>query len=150
MKPQPDTATKIARKSAARLTAVQAIYQMDNNNQRSADVLREFVDHRIGVEVDGEQVVAADLDLLSGIVTGLETRRSDIEGMVSGALGEKQKPEALLMNILLCGTYELMAHNDIDAPIIISDYVDVAHAFYEGKEPGLVNAVLDRLAKDLR
>lgn len=155
-KKQASTGSKIARASAARLAAVQAVYQIDLNEQRAGDVIAEFKLHRLGKAVDGDEMVLPDGNLFDDIVRGLDARRPDAEMLVDKALerranaGKGLGVEPLLRCIMLCGAYELMAHGTIDAPIIISDYVNVAHAFYEGKEPGLINAVLDAIAKVIR
>jgi N utilization substance protein B len=146
----------VARKSAARLAAVQAVYQMSLNNQTAADVIAEFIDFRIGKSVDGEKMVAADGALFTEIVKGLDAREDDATDFVKKAMetrsiaGKSNIVEPLLESILLCGAYELMANGTTDAPIIISDYVNVAHSFYADGAPQLVNAVLDTINKAIR
>lgn len=147
----------IARKSAARLAAVQAVYQMGLNNQKAAEVIGEFIDHRIGKPVDGEAMVLADGNLFAEIVRGLESRLPDARELVSQTLAKRSAEEGksgavepLLHAILLCGAYELMARGMTDIAVIISDYVNVAHSFYSDGAPQLVNAVLDNIAKAVR
>lgn len=145
--------SKRARLTAARLAAVQAIYQMEKNSQKAAEVLKDFSDNRIGYELDGDVMVPADADLLSGIVTGFEARREDVESMLAGALGAEKagKIELLIKTTLYAGICELLVFPGTDAGIIINDYLNVTHAFYEeGGEAKIVNAVLDKLAKTLR
>lgn len=146
----------VARASAARLAAVQAVYQMGLNGQQAGDVIAEFKLYRFGKTVDGEDMVLADGTLFENIMRGLDQWRTEAETLVEKALakrnpeGKAAKVEPLLHAIMLCGAYEMMGHGLTDAPIIISDYVNVAHAFYEGGEPGLVNAVLDSINKAVR
>lgn len=142
-------------RSAARLMAVQALYQSLLNGQGAKSVVAEFLAERSNQVVDGEAVCAPDKILFGKIISGVEQRRADLDGIIAAHLkkpdGKESKlPEKLLQSILLCGTFEVLAHGDIDAPIIINDYVDVAHAFYGGGESKLVNAVLDGAAKALR
>ena len=141
-----------ARRSAARLAAVQVLYQMDLNAQGPKDALRDFINTRIGYELDGDVFVPAEQDLLIDIVNGVFDRQNDLREMISGQLAQrgKEKVEPLLDAILHAACYELMAHIDIDAPIIISDYMNVSHAFYEDGAPKMVNALLDHVAKTVR
>jgi N utilization substance protein B len=145
----------IARNSAARLLAVQAVYQMHKNEQDAKTVIREFLDHRAGVDVegDGEVMVSPNQEHFSDLVQGVEEHINQLGEMVSHNRGEKksgQKTEPLLNAIFLCGAYELMMMPKIDAPVIISDYLHVTHAFYDENEAKLVNAVLDSLKKTVR
>ena len=142
-------------RSAARLLAVQALYQSLLNGQGAKSVVSEFLAERTVQVVDGDAMCAPDKQLFSKIISGVEQRRADLDSIIAAHLkkpgGKESKiPEKLLQSILLCGIYEIMAHSDVDAPIIINDYVDVAHAFYDGGESKLVNAVLDRATKNLR
>lgn len=141
-----------AQRTAARLAAVQVLYQMRLNNQDGKSALKEFIDTRIGFELDGDRFVPADTDLLSEIVNGVTSRWADIDAIVSKALadGKKGDVETLLESILRAGTYELMAHGKVDTGIIINDYLNVTTGFYEGKEPKIVNAILDKVAKAVR
>lgn len=139
----------VARNSAARLAAVQAVYQMGLNDQKAPEVIAEFVAHRLGKTVDGEDMVLADGVLFDKIVRGLGERSDDAKHLVAHALNGRAV-EPLLHAILLCGGYELMAHGTIDVPLIISDYVNVAKSFYEDGAPQLVNGVLDSIGKTVR
>lgn len=144
--------SKIARLSAARLFAVQAIYQMTANNETASSVARDFLTRRAGERQKEEGLVAPDEALFSMIVGGVGDRRAELEEIVSGARtnGKALKDELLLQSLLLCGAFELLANNETDAPVIISDYIDVAHAFFDQNEPKLVNAMLDRISKNVR
>ena len=144
--------TAKARLSAARLAAVQAAYQMDVTGAAADSVLGEFVKHRLGVELDGDEMVDPDRDLFGRIVRGISTRSADIDGIVDGALDPPwsvDRLELLLRAVLRAGVWELLENREAAAPVVIADYVDVAHAFFGGKEPGLVNAVLDRASRML-
>lgn len=141
--------SKKAKLTAARLTAVQAIYQMAMSDMDEREAYEDYVSRRMGQEIEGDNYVPADTELFSKIIDGVSKNRDNIRDMVLGALNGK-KPEPLLQAIMFCGVYELMNHNDIDTPIIINDYMNVAHGFYDQSEANLVNAVLDRQAKNLR
>lgn len=141
-----------ARKTAARLAAVQVLYQMKLNNQDAASAVREFVKHRVGAELDGDTLVSADRDMLEEIVLGVQRRWTDIDEIVTGALaaGKKGEVEPLLDAVLRAGTFELLESGQTDTGIIIHDYLNVTAGFYDGAEPKLVNAVLDGIAKNVR
>lgn len=149
----------IAARSAARLAAVQAVYQMTANAETAASVLNGFKANPPHESVEGEKLVKPDPALLSSIAQGVEGRRGDLETLLSGAQKRRGGTgddtvyapyEPLLQSILLCAAYELLAHHDIDAPIIISDYLNVTHAFYDQGEAKLVNGVLDTIRKNVR
>jgi N utilization substance protein B len=122
------------------------------NNQDAKSAVREFIDRRIGFELDGDIFVPADAEMLEEIVMGVTGRWADIEAIISKALadGKKGDVETLLESILRAGTYELIACSDIDAGIIINDYLNVTTGFYGGSEPKIVNAILDKVAKAVR
>lgn len=145
------TGSLIARKSAARLLAVQAVYQMHKNEQSSKEVVREYLDHRIGMEIDGDQMVPADEQDFSSIVQGVEEHFDQLQSMVlKNRNQDLVTNEPLLNAVFLCGAFELMMRQDIDFPIIISDYVHVAQSFFDEGESKLVNAVLDSIRKTVR
>lgn len=141
--------SKKARLIAARLAAVQCIYQMAMTGVDERAAYQDYVENRMGKQTEGDDYVPADLELLSKIIEGVSKRRDEIRDMVLGALNGKA-PELLIQSIMFCGIYELMDHNDVDAPVIINDYVNVAHGFFDQSEADLVNAILDRQAKNLR
>lgn len=152
--PSPKT---ISRRSAARIAAVQALYEIDITDAQVSGVLDEFLARRwpMPETEDGAPAPMPEPDkgLMADIVKGVRDRLGDLDGMVEGALTNTWTPdrlEVLLRAILRAGAYELAARPDIDARTVISEYVDMAHAFYDGPEPGLVNGVLDRLAGLLR
>ncbi|MEI6985389.1 MAG: transcription antitermination factor NusB [Rhodospirillaceae bacterium] len=142
-----------ARRSAARLAAVQALYQIEQGGGTYEAVRAEFIKLRLGHEVDGISYVAAEPLLFSSIVRGVGARINELDLAISAALDPRlplERLELLLRAILRAGAWELLANIEIDAPIIISDYVAVAHAFYAERETGLINGVLDTLAGRLR
>jgi len=149
--PQKQTGSAKARKSSARLMAVQAVYQMHKNDQTAKDVVREYFDHRIGMEVDGQRMVSADREHFSNTVQGVEEHFDQLQDMiVKNRNQERLTNEPLLNALFLCGAYELMLRSDIDYPIILSDYVHVAQAFFDESESKLVNAVLDAIRGTVR
>lgn len=142
-----------ARRKAARLAAVQALYQIELTGQATESVLGEFVKHRFGQEIDGDRYVAAEPTLFADIVRGTVQRRPEVDEMVRRCLDPRfplERIELLLRAILRAGAYELLAHADVHPLIIINEYVDVTHAFFAGREPAMVNGVLDHLARVLR
>ncbi len=142
-----------ARRSAARLAAVQALYQVELSGTESEAVLGEFIKHRLGHEIDGAAYVAADPPLFSAILRGTSARKADIDGIVSAALDPRlplERIEPLLRAIMRAGTFELLTHSDVHPRIILREYVEIAHAFYQGREPGMINGVLDHIAHRLR
>lgn len=140
-------------RSAARLAAVQALYQIDISGIGADDVTDEFLRHRFGDAGDDASVPAADTGLFSELVHGVCARGDEIDPMISRALGggwTLDRLELLLRAVLRAGAFELLARADVPAPVVIDEYIEVAHAFFGRGEPGLVNGVLDRLAHDLR
>jgi transcription antitermination protein NusB len=149
--PQPAGGTR--KRSVARLSAVQALYQIDLSGARPQTVIAEFHRHRLGREIDGEQYGEADPALFADIVSGTVERQADLDRAISAVLTPDwplERLETVLRAILRAGAYELLARADVPARVAISEYLDIAHAFFAGKEPGLVNGVLDRLAHVLR
>ena len=141
------------RRTAARLAAVQALYQIEVSGASPANVVMEFLRHRLGQEGEGESFGAADEHLFAELVEGASARRDDLDQHIVASLTPDwplERLEIILRAILRAGAYELMARPDVPTRVAITEYLDIAHAFFAGKEPGLVNAVLDRLAKTLR
>ncbi|MFQ5774345.1 MAG: transcription antitermination factor NusB [Kiloniellaceae bacterium] len=141
------------KRSAARLAAAQALYQIEMTGAAADRVLREFLDLRLTEEVDGVCLAGADRGMLADLVRGVAGEPGELDDMLSAVLDEDwpvERLETLLRVVLRAGAYELTERRDIPARVIISEYVDLADAFFGGKEPGLVNGVLDRLAHALR
>jgi N utilization substance protein B len=142
------------RRSIARLGAVQALYQLELNPGRGSEAaIREFVSDRLGREIDGDLYGEADEELFADIVRGVGINRERLDETLSAALSEEwplARLETLLRLILEAGAYELVHRPDIPPRVTMSEYVAIAYAFFAGKEPGLANGVLDRLARTLR
>lgn len=142
-----------ARRSAARLAAVQALYQLEQSGTPLDKVISEFVHHRFGEEVEGEAMVEPDAPLFGDIVRGTRVRGVEVDALVSGALDSQfslARLDVLLRCVMQAGAWELLANLHVPAPIVISEYVNVTRAFFGGKEPAMVNAVLDRIAREQR
>jgi transcription antitermination protein NusB len=138
---------------AARLAAVQAIYQIDAAGGGVEQVLTEFLRHRLESPEGKEAYSGADRKLFADIVRGVTERRVALDEMVTSALAEGwsvARLDRVLHAILLAGCYEMLARSDIPPRVVISEYVDLAHAFFDGREPAMVNGVLDRLAHVIR
>ena len=140
-------------RSAARLAAVQALYQQEMEGTPVARLLKEFHDHRLGATIEDERYHDAERDFFDDIVTGVEKRRLELDRLITGRLAEGWTLERLdrpMRAILRAGTYELIARADVPVGSVISEYVDVAHAFYDKRESGFVNGLLDAIAKATR
>ncbi len=140
-------------RSVARLGGVQALYQIELAGTGAEATIEEFVRYRLGAEVEGGELAAVDTKLFADIVCGTWDRRAEIDALLESALDEPwrlARLERVVRATLRAGVYELTARPDVPARVVINEYVDVAHAFFDGGEPGFVNGVLDRLARDLR
>jgi N utilization substance protein B len=140
-------------RSAARLAAVQALYQMDMEEIGVAPLLHQFHEHRLGATIEGATYAEAEQSFFDDVVRGVDARRVEIDGLVSERLAKGWSLERLdrpMRAILRAGAYELLARRDVPTATVISEYVDVAHAFYDKKESGFVNGLLDAVAKDAR
>ncbi len=145
--------TKPAERSAARLAAVQALYQMDVSATGVTDVFAEFEAFWIGREVEGITFKPAENEFFRDILGGIVREQRAVDGKIDAALAAGwplKRIEAVLRAILRAGAYELMFRKDVPARVVISEYVEVAHSFYSEDEPGLVNAVLDAVAREVR
>lgn len=148
----PPTARTKAR-AAARLAAVQALYQHDMEGTAVPALLHEFHHHRLGATIEDVEYADADVDFFDDVVTGANARQQEIDTLIAGKLASGWSLDRLdrpMKAILRAGTYELLARADVPVAAAISEYVDVAHAFYEKRESGFVNGLLDALAKDVR
>ena len=140
-------------RSAARLAAVQALYQQEMEGTPIPRLLHEFHEHRLGATIEDEQYHDAERDFFDDLVTGTDARRSEIDALISGRLAQGWTLERLdrpMRAILRVGAYELIARADVPVASVISEYVDVAHAFYDKRESGFVNGLLDAIAKEAR
>ena len=142
------------KRSAARLGAVQALYQLALNPGRGAEVaIGEFRHHRLGREIDGELYNEADEGLFGDIVRGVTHHRERLDETIAAALSDEwplRRLETILRLILEAGAYELAHRLDIPPRVTLAEYVAIAYAFFDGKEPALANGVLNRLARALR
>jgi N utilization substance protein B len=144
---------KANRRGAARLAAVQALYQMEVAGAGLNEILAQFEAHWLGREVEGEQYLPAEAKFFRDIVSGVVEAQRDLDPLIDAALASGwplKRVEAILRSVLRAGAYELAKHADIPARVIVSEYVDVAHAFVDRTETGMVNAVLDQLARQAR
>lgn len=141
------------RRGAARLAAVQALYQMEVGGTNVAEVIAEFESFRLGKELDGDQYRDADAQWFRDLVGGVVTEQRKIDPVINAALVADwplKRVDATLRAILRAGTYELQKRRDVPARAVLSEYIDVAKAFFSDDEPRIVNGVLDRIAHQER
>lgn len=147
------SAARSQARSAARLAAVQALYQRQMENVPLARLLDEFHQHRLGREIEEAQYADAEVSFFDDVVKGAIARQEEIDALVQGRLAQGWTLERLdktMLQILRAGTYELLARPDVPHGAVISEYVDVAHAFFDEREAKFVNGVLDAVAKTVR
>jgi transcription antitermination protein NusB len=153
MSDQENTVRQANKRGTARLGAVQALYQMDVGGTSLNSVLEEFELYRLGKEIDEELYLPADVAYFRQLVKGVVAEQRTLDPMIHAAL-EKGWPLAridqTMRAIMRCGLFELMSRKDIPIAIVLSEYIDVAKAFFEGDEPRMVNGVLDALARQIR
>lgn len=140
-------------RAAARLAAVQALYQHEMEATPLARLLHEFHDHRLGASIEGDDYAEADADFFDDVVSGVVHRRDELDAMIAPRLASGWSLDRLDMTmrqIVRAGTYELAARHDVPVKTVINEYLDVAHAFFDKRETGFVNGLLDALARDLR
>lgn len=146
-------ATRSRSRSAARLAAVQALYQQEMEGTPVRRLLKEFHDHRLGATIEDARYHEAERAFFDDIVAGVDARRDDIDTAIAARLAEGWSLERLdrpMRAILRAGAYELLARSDVPVGSVISEYIDVAHAFYDKREAGFVNGLLDAIAKETR
>lgn len=142
-----------AARSAARLAAVQALYQMDMTAIDLNEVISEFETHRFGQEVDGSEYSEAEASFFRDLVEGVVREQRSVDPLVDQHLAEGwrlNRVDSILRAILRSGAYEILKRDDVPAKVVITEYVNLAHAFFEGEEPKVVNGILDRLARETR
>jgi len=140
-------------RSAARLAAVQALYQNHMEGTALARLLDEFHQHRLGREIEDEQYAEAEVEFFDDVVSGTVAREAEIDELLGRHLAQGwslARLDKTMLQILRCGTYELVARADVPKAAAISEYVDVAKAFFESREAKFVNGVLDAVAKEVR
>lgn len=136
----------------SRTSAVQALYQMDVSGAPHKTVVKEFLDHRFGYD-DEPGMVRADEPYFEDIMNGVVANQSKIDQTIDGRLSDKwplRRLDATLRALLRSATYEIQSRPDVPALVIINEYMAIATDFFSGKEPGIVNGVLDKIAKDTR
>ncbi len=144
---------RAASRSAARLAAIQALYQMDMTSIDSPSVIAEFEAHRLGQEIEGSQYCEAEAAFFRDLVEGVVREQLRIDPLIDRHLAEGwrlHRVDSILRAILRAGAYEILGRSDVPARVVISEYVDLAHAFFEGEEPKVVNGILDKLARASR
>lgn len=151
---RPRTEDQPSARRAARLAAVQALYQLEISGEKpDAAVLGEFPG-RFAVEtLDGGENPSFDRDFFADIVKGVVERKGEIDQLIAGALARDltvERLELLLRVILRAGTFEILARLDVPARVALAEHVGISHAFFAERETGLVNGVLDKLARSLR
>ena len=144
---------KANQRGAARLAVVQALYQMDLANTGLNDILAEFESHWLGREVEGSQYLPAEAAFFRDVVAGVVREQRTLDPMIDAALASGwplKRIETVLRAALRAGAYELAHRPDVPARVVVTEYADVAAAFVEREETGMINAVLDQLARQLR
>ena len=151
--PSPKGRARSKARSAARLAAVQALYQREMEGTAIPALLHEFHHHRLGATIEEVEYADADATFFDDIVKGVDARREEIDRLIAGKLSDHWSLDRLdkpMRQILRAGTYELLARPDVPAAAVITEYIDVAHAFYDRRETKFVNGLLDAMAKDVR
>ncbi len=136
-------------RSVARLAAVQALYQQEMEGTPLPKLLHEFHSHRLGATIEDTTYAEAEVDFFNDVVKGVDARRAEIDDLITDKLASGwsiARLDRTLCQILRAGTYELLARRDIPVGSIISEYLDVAHAFYGTKEKKFINGILDAVA----
>jgi N utilization substance protein B len=150
---EPRDARKANKRGAARLAAVQALYQMDLAGTGLNEIFAEFESHWLGGEVEGAQYMPAEAAFFRDIVGGVVREQGMLDPIIDATLTRGwplKRIETVLRAVLRAGAYELAHRDDIPARVVVTEYVDVAGAFVEADETGMVNAVLDQLARQMR
>jgi N utilization substance protein B len=140
-------------RSVARLAAVQALYQMEAAGAGVEAVVREFQDHRFGGDIEGEHLADADEAFFAELMRGVVEDQSAVDRAIAKRLAtgwRLERIDATLRAILRAGAYELTRRPDVPTEVAIDEYVEIAKSFFEGSEPGFVNAALDGIARDHR
>ena len=152
-KPAGPTEKKANRRGAARLAAVQALYQMDIAGAGINDIFAEFESHWLGNEVEGDTYLPAEAAFFRDVVSGVVRDQQKLDPLIDEALSKGwplTRIEAILRAVLRAGAYELQHRKDVPGRVVVSEYVDVANAFVDREETGMVNAVLDQIGRQFR
>ena len=148
-----EPARKANRRGAARLAAVQSLYQMDIAGAGLNDIFAEFESHWLGGEVEGEKYLPAEAAFFRDVVSGVVRDQTKLDPLVDEALAKGwplKRIDAIIRAVMRAGAYELEHRKDVPARVVVTEYVDVANAFVDREETGMVNAVLDQLARRFR
>ena len=140
-------------RSAARLAAVQALYQREMEKTPVPSLLHEFHHHRLGATIEDVEYADAEVDFFDDIVRGVDARSAEIDALIAARLNKDWSLDRLdrpMRQILRAGCYELLARIDVPTGSVISEYLDVAKAFYDKREAAFVNGILDAVAKEVR
>ena len=140
-------------RAAARLAAVQALYQMEVTGKGLKEACAEFETFWIGGEIEGDLYQPAEIAFFRDILGGILADQAEIDQLIDTTLQDGwplRRVETVMRAILRAGTYELKQRKDVPARVVIAEYADVAAAFLEREEVGMINAVLDTLARQLR
>ncbi len=147
------TSARSRSRSAARLAAVQALYQQEMEKTPLPLLLHEFHHHRLGATIEEVEYEDAEVDFFDDVVSGVHARSQEIDGLIAGKLAKDWSLDRLdkpMRQILRAGASELLARIDVPTGSVISEYVDVAKAFYDKREASFVNGLLDAVARDTR
>jgi transcription antitermination protein NusB len=147
------TAARSQARAAARLAATQALYQHEMEGTAVVPLLHEFHQHRLGAVIEDAEYADADVAFFDDVVTGTIARLDEIDALIASKLsGDWSVPrlDKSMKAILRAGTYELLARKDVAVGTVIGEYLDVTHAFYDRREAGFVNGILDAVAKTAR
>jgi N utilization substance protein B len=149
----PQASARSRSRSAARLAAVQALYQQEMEKTPLPMLLHEFHHHRLGATIEEVEYADAEVDFFDDVVSGVHARTAEIDALIAKRLAKDWSPDRLdkpMRQILRAGAYELLARIDVPTASVISEYVDVAKAFYDKREAAFVNGLLDAIAKEVR
>lgn len=151
--PSPTAKTRSKARAAARLAAVQALYQQEMEGTALPVLLTEFHQHRLGATIEDVEYADADPDFFDDVVKGVDARRAEIDALIASKLSADWSFDRLdrpMRQILRAGAYELLVRRDVPTGAAISEYLDVTDAFYDRREKGFVNGLLDAIAKEVR
>jgi N utilization substance protein B len=151
--PSPTAKSRSKARSASRLAAVQALYQLEMEKPVLTQLLHEFHQHRLGATIEDVEYAEADVTFFDDIVKGVFARREEIDALIAAKLADDWSFDRLdkpMRQILRAGAYELIARKDVPVGAVINEYLDVTDAFYDRREKGFVNGLLDALAKEVR
>jgi len=150
---QQKTVQQANKRGAARLAAIQALYQMDIAGTGVLETVAEYETFRLGKEIDNVQYLAADAQWFRAIIVGVVAEQKQLDPMIHASLPETwplSRLDSTLRAILRAGLWELKNRQNVPIAVVVSEYVDIAKAFFDSEEPKITNAVLDRLARQVR